>query len=280
MKFHLCSGTKNSFIFLTEDKLNSEDVPLKLRSLNRADLAKVVCKALGSGSDGMVIVKPANLDSGLDFEWDFYNNDGSSAEMCGNASRCLGYYVYKHLGCDKTEIDFKSLAGQIHVKRLDQNLYSVRMPEHQITTLWNSELVENVSVNFCALNTGVPHAVIEVPELDQAKLMTLVKHFRFHKVFGSAGANVSFFTNKNGFYEGVTFERGVEGFTASCGTGVVALALAILKKNPDPNQTPLLSQKGVDIKTPGGLLRVELDFSEKFCWLIGPAGLDEEIEVY
>jgi diaminopimelate epimerase len=276
MKFHLCSGTKNSFIFIDEKKMGSSDFPSALRSLTRSDLAKTVCTKLGSGADGLVIVKTAGADSELDYEWDFYNNDGSSAEMCGNASRCMGYYAFRHLGCQKPDISFKSLAGTIRVKRLGENVFSVRMPNHQSSVLWGSDIIESMEVKFCALNTGVPHAVIEVADLDQNKLLPLVKHFRFHKSFGKAGANVSFFANKNGVYEGITFERGVEGFTASCGTGVVALALSIFNK-PEAKQ---MSQKGVDIKTPGGQLRVELDSTEKFCWLIGPAGLDEEIEVF
>ncbi len=276
MKFHLCSGTKNSFIFIDEKKMESPDFPTELRKLTRSELAKTVCKKLGSGADGLVIVKTATANSQLDYEWDFYNNDGSAAEMCGNASRCMGYYAFKHLGCLKPDISFKSMAGAIQVKRLGDNLYSVRMPEHQISVLWESENINGSEMKFCAINTGVPHAIVEVPDLDQNKLLPLVKHFRFHKLFGKAGANVSFFAIKDGTYEGISFERGVEGFTASCGTGVVALALSILNK-PEVKQ---LRQKDVDIKTPGGRLRVELDSKEKFCWLIGPAGLDEEIEVY
>ena len=88
---------------------------------------------------------------------------------------------------------------------------------------------------------------------------------------------MSFFCKgKDSSYEGVTFERGVEGFTASCGTGAVAMALAVFHRTPPVEN----GMKSLTIKTPGGELQVEWHSPDSFCWLLGPAQLDEIVETY
>ncbi len=276
MKIQLCSATKNTFLFVEETQLQNWQRKSKYSQLTRSELARILCANLGSSADGFVVVKRIPNQVDLDYEWDFFNNDGSSAEMCGNAARCMAYFVTCHLAFQKKEVHFQTLAGPIWVKCLEDKIYSVRMPSHQIKSLWARESIPRLGeVSYCFINTGVPHAVIETTDLNQNTLLPLVNHFRFKESFGPAGANVSFFTKVNEKYEGLTFERGVEGFTASCGTGVVAMALAILAEK---SSMPDFSNE-VSISTPGGQLMVALDPSEKFCWLIGPAGLDEEVEI-
>jgi diaminopimelate epimerase len=276
MKLQVCSGTDNKFIFLKEDDLLSSKWPGSLVYSKRRELAQVICEKLGSEADGLVVVKRAQLNSGLDFEWDFYNKDGSSAEMCGNAARCMAYYVRSIFNFKGNEVAFSSLAGKIRVLYLEDGNFSVRMPEHDIQILWDSDGSSGNDIKFCVINSGVPHVVLEVPNLQSEMLTPLVKEFRHRKLVGPAGANVSFYSRLNGIFEGVTFERGVEGFTASCGTGAVAIALSIFNsRGPVPQ-----GREGVEIQMPGGILKVVLDPTEKFCWLIGPAGLDREIEIY
>lgn len=276
MNIQRCSATKNTFFFVSEDDLHRTDCPAQLQTMSYSSLAQRACQQFGSGADGLVIVKAASPKSNFDYEWDFYNKDGSSAEMCGNAARCMAFYVKTFKGFDKPSVAFKTLAGPVEVKILDAGIFSVKMPAHHIHLLRGREQMGSQEIVYSFINTGVPHAVLEVPTLVKQELLPLVKHFRFHPTFGAAGANVSFYCRTKTGIEGVTFERGVEDFTASCGTGVVAMGLVnFYNEGPSP-----AAQKDIEIQTPGGLLKVTLDESAKFCWLTGPAGLDEEVEFY
>jgi len=274
MKFFKISATENTFFYIDEKELVEKGPKLSINSSDRKKLARLICSNYGSGADGLVIVKSIKNEL-WDFEWDFYNKDGSSAEMCGNASRGMALFVRDYLGFTNKELKFNTIAGPILVKYFDSNFFCVKMPRHQINTLWKNEKVFEQNLSYSFINTGVPHAVIEVLNLKTSELLPIVKHFRFKEEFGKTGANVSFFSVKEGHFEGITFERGVEGFTRSCGTGVVSIALSIFN-NPKFNFKE--DHKKVEITTPGGELMVELKNSDNYCWLTGPAQLTEVVE--
>lgn len=275
MVFRILSATKNSFIFLAESELNQADFPVGLQAQTRSIMAKELCRSMGSGADGLVIVRPGNTS--FDFIWDFYNRDGSSAEMCGNAARCMAYYVKEYCDFQRQELIFQTIAGPVKVRYQPNNLFSVRMPDHQIIQEWmNLPLGKISQIEFCGINTGVPHAVVEVPKLDRNLLSPIIKVLRFHPIFGSGGANVSFYSMADDSMKGITFERGVEDFTASCGTGVTAMAIASALKDP----SKWSSREPILIKTPGGALQVNLEESKSFSWLTGPAVLEEIIDFY
>jgi len=280
MKIFHYSATENTFFFITEEELTARAPLVFKKAMDRKEIASLICAQYGSRADGFVIVKKCLDDSAIDFEWDFYNKDGSSAEMCGNASRCMAFFVRDVLGFKKSVVSFRTLAGVVQVLYLEKqgspSLFRVRMPEHRIQILWQTEKWKEKEVRFCLVNPGVPHAVIRVPSLEKTQLLPLVQHFRFKSEFGAAGANVSFFCESKDGFEGITFERGVEGFTPSCGTGVVSMSIAIFNH---PDYSWPTSSKSVKIRTPGGELEVELDQANTFCWLTGPAILTEVVEV-
>lgn len=276
MKFYKMSATQNTFFFIEESKLIEKNHNFSLEVNDRRTLARTLCSEYGTKADGLVIVK-IKENGACDYAWDFYNKDGSSAEMCGNASRCMALFVRDYLGFSKSQLVFETEAGVIQVQYLENNIFRVKMPRHEIRSSWEIEKKEGQEIPYCFINTGVPHVVIPTMDFRRDSLLPMAKHFRFKKEFGAAGANVSFFReNQNGNFEGVTFERGVENFTQSCGTGVVSMGLAIFHQYPQ-----LFSHgkdKQVTIQTPGGDLSVELKAGEDFCWLIGPAQLVEIIE--
>ena len=276
MILYLCSGTKNSFIITTEEDLINWDSLSSNNKKNRQALAKEFCSIVGSRSDGFVIVKKTPESLLNQFEWDFFNNDGSRAEMCGNAARCVAYFVKNYMGFDKDEFNFQTLSGSVGVKVLGNNYFRVKMPPHKITTLWEEEFINNKSFKYCFINSGVPHAVIELPNFDRLIMDAIIKKMRFYNKFGTAGANISFYSKTDSEISGITYERGVENYTNSCGTGAVAIALSIFSKENKIED----SINRVKIQTPGGELIIELDISKKFCWLMGPAGLEEEIHIY
>lgn len=215
IEFYKMSGTGNDFIIFDGRQAS---VAKKLNSLNRTELTRQICiRSKSVGADGMVIIESS---SEHDFSWDFYNADGSSAEMCGNAARCVGWLV-KTLGHSKSEVTFRTLAGVVSTQVHADESVSVQMPvvgtqliQHQIN-----------SVNGTSVNTGVPHFVIETDAPFDSK-KDLARELRSHVHFGLKGTNVTLFKRLDSKkLESVTFERGVEDFTLACGTGAVAAGL-------------------------------------------------------
>lgn len=241
-------ATGNDFIFLSEEDVHR--IPL-----SRSDLARRLCdRHFGIGADGMVIMSPPEDD--LRFSWDFYNDDGSKAEMCGNATRCAGRWAAQNHGLKRIEL--KTVAGQVNVTEEKDSqgtagpIFASRMTYlHPTSSSLSVSLSSGRTYEVTFVNTGVPHAVVEVDQLeapgDQAELIRLL---RFHTVAGERGANVTFLQKlRPGLLATKTFERGVENFTLSCGTGVLAAAIVGLRVGVE---------RAIELKTPGGRLRVDL----------------------
>ena len=213
----------------------------------------------GLGADGMVFLEK---DKTCDFAWDFYNSDGSSAEMCGNAARAV--CLYASLILKKKKLKFRSRIGEIHavvhsVKKIEVRLPAIK--EEQ----WN-QLVEwkGAKLNYDFVRAGVPHAVVRVPNLDERNhLREFALEIKRQPSFLKQGTNVTFVSllsqNK---VASVTFERGVEDFTLSCGTGAVASAHSVLRGEED---------RPVQVQVPGGTLIVLWKNGQPV--LIGPANI-------
>ena len=193
-------------------------------SLSREQVARLCHRQFGIGADGLMLLVPCT--SGLaDWAWTFYNSDGSDAEMCGNGARCFARYVQRVTGRTQPNLSFESLAGVIQAavqgERVTVRLtapHSLRLDEHVST--------RTGILPVHSLNTGVPHAVVYVPDADQAMVQQLGAEIRYHDHFKPRGTNVNFVQIKGpGFIRVRTYERGVEGETLACGTGVTASAL-------------------------------------------------------
>ena len=159
-----------------------------------------------------------------DWAWEFYNSDGSTGEMCGNGSRCFARFVQKRTGTNR-DFTFETEAGIISAKfrgeRVSVNLTKPRdlQLDQQVPLSIGLQTVHS-------LNTGVPHAVLYVPDADKAMIRQLGPEIRNHPHFAPKGTNVNFVQVLGPSHIRVrTFERGVEGETLACGTGVTASAL-------------------------------------------------------
>ncbi len=175
------------------------------------------------------------------FAWKFYNQDGSVAEMCGNAARCASEFIFMQHHLKK----FILQAGQIEV-------FCQRIKKQQWTCKWKIFYQPAEIKGHFFVNTGVPHLVLNEPP-SEAK----AKRLRKLKYPGPTGSNVT-------FVQGLktrTFERGVEDFTLSCGTG--ALAAALFNHQIKRQAFPM------DILTPGGKLRVDFQFKKSLVVLRG-----------
>ncbi len=246
-------ATGNDFLFLDARQERS------LGKMDRAKLAKILCdRHFGAGADGLVFVETG---ARVALKWDFYNSDGSSAEMCGNASRCMGRWAQKNLAVDA--IEFETAAGVVRAEVKNSHIVS-HLEYLQISFAVISFEAGGRRLQASLVNTGVPHAVFEVARIDEVRqARPIVEALRFHPKTGPHGTNVTFLQKQTSQeFATVTFERGVEDFTLSCGTGVLAAAAVGLH---DSRGTK------AELTTPGGELKVIFGPDWRGASLEGPA---------
>jgi diaminopimelate epimerase len=215
VKFTKMSGAGNDFVLIDN---RTQKIPLA------AALAVRLCdRHRGIGADGLIALKPC-ASGKADWAWDFFNSDGSQGEMCGNGARCLGRFVRRLTG-EQNDFTFETRAGVIAVHfKGDAVTVALTAPRdlrlHQTVSLSAGPVVVH------SLDTGVPHAVLFVPDADRAMVQNLGSEIRHHPHFAPRGTNVNFVQLLGGNTIRVrTYERGVEGETLACGTGVTASAL-------------------------------------------------------
>jgi diaminopimelate epimerase len=246
--FEKLVGAGNDFVFLAQ-----QDLP---EAVSPSKLAKKICnRNSGVGADGLVILHQG--DEKTSFVWDFYNQDGSSAEMCGNAARCCVLYIHQLFGIDECEI--QTLAGTVKGVFTPGHIeVSWSIPSDKMVDL-SIDLESFKTFNGQFINTGVPHFVLT----NQLGDVTLedCQELQKHPKFAPEQTNVTFLdTDENGVYKTKTFERGVKNFTLACGTGVIASAFVLQAKQPADIY---------HLRAPGGKLSVKIDGPH--VTLIGPA---------
>jgi diaminopimelate epimerase len=219
--FTKMTGTGNDFILMDNRQAK---VPKELMPL----LAKAVCERRRSvGADGLILLSPsARVDRQLgkiDFQWDFFNADGSSAEMCGNGGRCAARFALDK-GLAGPKMVFDTLAGPIRAWVIGSVVKLEMVPPFGAYRGLELSAADR-TVRFDGVNTGVPHAVVTVEDLEAAPVVELGRALRFHEHFAPAGTNVNFVAPMGGELWVRTYERGVENETLACGTGAVASAL-------------------------------------------------------
>ena len=225
------SGSGNDFILI--DNRSGE-----ISDSRMVFLARALCRRRVSvGADGLILVGPSDR---ADFKWRFFNSDGSEAEMCGNGGRCVARYAFLR-GLAGKEMTFETLAGPIRAW-VDGARVKIQLTPPQGWSLDQGLSLNQDFQSVDFINTGVPHALVWVEDLEAIDLPTLGPLIRFHPQFQPAGTNVNFVQIKEGGVLSIrTYERGVEGETLACGTGAVAAAsLAYLRHNltpPIPVQT-------------------------------------------
>lgn len=177
-------------------------------------------RALGIGADGVIFLED---DPEYDLRWDFYNADGSPAEMCGNGARCMAAFA-KRIGAAGDAMTFRSLAGPISTTVLPDGNVRVRLTDAPLPERHTLD-VEGTPHTVYAINTGVPHAVLPVEDLEGVDFLRLGAAIRYHPRFAPAGTNVNFIARTEDGIAIRTYERGVEGETLACGTGSVAAGI-------------------------------------------------------
>lgn len=192
--------------------------------LTRAQVARLCHRQFGIGGDGLMLLVPGRPGK-ADWAWQFWNSDGSDAEMCGNGARCFARYVQRITGWREPEVTFETAAGVITAQFEGERVTVTLTPPHGLR-LAESVQTSAGRIEVSSLNTGVPHTVVFVPDADQAMVQQRGRELRFHPHFAPRGTNVNFVQVLGpGHIRVRTYERGVEGETLACGTGVSASAL-------------------------------------------------------
>lgn len=174
------------------------------------DAIRLCNRTEGIGADGFVVLIPSNE---ADFKWLFYNSDGSDAAMCGNATRACAHYAFTN-SLTNSSMNFLTGAGLIE-SNVEGNIVETQLTEPIII---QEEFEEN-GFTWWHIDTGVPHLVTLVEDLNS------YNHELCAKMRYKHNANVNFAKIENGKIYVRTYERGVEGETLACGTGMAACFL-------------------------------------------------------
>jgi diaminopimelate epimerase len=216
LPFVKMSGAGNDFILIDHRRpfIAREAMP---------EFARLVCRRRFSvGADGLILIE--NSDQ-ADFKWLFFNGDGSEAEMCGNGARCAARFAYMQGIAPAHHMLFETMAGIIEASVADVNV-SIRMTAPQKVKLGGKLRLDSETIELHSMDTGVPHVVIFVDDLELVDVGALGSRIRHHPDFMPAGTNVNFVQRlADGTLKMRTYERGVEGETLACGTGATATAL-------------------------------------------------------
>ncbi len=214
LSFTKMNGAGNDFVMLDNRALQ--------HSLDKAAIARICDRHRGVGGDGLIAVEPA--ENGADFKMRYYNADGGEAEMCGNGARCFARFASRVSG-KVGAIQFETLAGVIGAELIGENVrLSMSKPHSYAAPVELLAADEKVHVHF--LNTGVPHAVVFVEDLEKTDIVRLGRALRHHAHFAPKGTNANFIGELPGGGIAIrTYERGVEDETLACGTGLTAAAL-------------------------------------------------------
>lgn len=192
--------------------------------LTREQVARLCHRQRGIGADGVMLLVPC-ASGQADWAWQFWNADGSDAEMCGNGARCFARYIQRATGWTRPSLSVETAAGVVGAEFVrDRVTVTLTTPRG----LRLREVVDTAAgkLEVSSLNTGVPHAVVFVADADRAMVQERGRELRYHPHFGDRGTNVNFVEVQGpGQIRVRTYERGVEGETLACGTGVSASAL-------------------------------------------------------
>jgi len=221
LKFAKMNGSGNDFVLI--DNRAAGIAPELMPAL-----AQGLCaRGRSVGADGLIILEPSDrVDPRLgrvDFRWHFFNADGSSAEMCGNGGRCAARFAADR-GLAGPAMVFDTIAGPI---RAWVDGATVKLEMVPPGGAYRDLVLEGPAgpVELAGINTGVPHAVVAVEDMESTPVRELGRFLRFHQHFAPAGTNVNFVRGADGELWVRTYERGVEDETLACGTGAVASAL-------------------------------------------------------
>ena len=267
MRFTKMQGLGNDYVYINcfEERVDNPS-ELAVRMSNRH---------FGIGSDGLVLIMPSELS---DFRMRMFNADGSESEMCGNATRCIGKYVYEKGLTSKNRITLETLAGEkqltLHTEEGQVKSVTVDMGEpvleaaqipvnsNKTPVIGETIQIENSRFAMTCVSMGNPHGVLFVDNLENYPVIEMGPKFELHEKFPKR-VNAEFVqVLDRKTLKMRVWERG-SGETLACGTGACAtLVAAVLNDKTDRKAT---------VKLLGGDLIIEWDENTNHVLMTGPA---------
>lgn len=236
------SGTGNDFV-MVDNRSGA------LKESDLAALARAACpRGTAVGADGVVLIEPAQAP-GHAYRMRIFNADGSEAEMCGNASRCVAVLAAQ-LGVAGREQVIETIAGTLHATAApDGRSAKVQLSPPGRMKLKKGLRAAGRSRDCYFINTGVPHAVCYVKDVSKVKVRKLGRAIRYHAAFKPKGTNANFVELPgDGAIRLRTYERGVEDETLACGTGAVASAIIAAESEKMSSPITIETQSGEKLK--------------------------------
>ncbi len=276
MKFTKMEGCGNDYIYINcfeETVTNPQQLAITMSE-----------RHFGVGADGIVLIMPSEE---ADFNMRMFNADGSEGEMCGNASRCVGKFVYDRGLTNKTSISLSTLAGikylQLHIKNGVVDTVTVDMGEpifegKKIPTISDKEFVQKEVLSakektfeMTCVSMGNPHAVIMVENIEEFNVAKYGREIEKYEKFPNK-TNVEFIKVEDRQHVKMrVWERGT-GETLACGTGACSSIVAgVLNDMVDRN---------AKVELLGGELQIEWRKEDNHVYMTGPAVTIFEGELY
>ncbi len=276
MRFTKMHGTGNDYIYVDASTVDVQDPSI---------LAKRVSdRHFGVGSDGLVLIMPSTV---ADFRMRMFNADGSESEMCGNASRCIGKYVFDKGLTSKTSVLLETGAGirELQLSLVNGKVGSVCVdmgkpildPASIPVSVFGEQAVyvpvtvDGVVFEVTCVSMGNPHAVLFTTGIDDLDLTKLGPCFENNVLFPNR-VNTEFVEVLSSSHVKMrVWERGA-GETLACGTGACAVLVAGVLRG--------LLQTKATIDLPGGSLTIEWKQDNQHVYLTGEAAFVYEGELY
>ncbi|MFL1011344.1 diaminopimelate epimerase [Flavisericum labens] len=245
--FYKYQGTGNDFVMI--------DNRQQIFDKNDTKRINLLCdRRFGIGADGLILLE--NHDK-YDFKMVYYNADGNESTMCGNGGRCLVAFA-KQLGVIENDCTFEAIDG-LHHATIENGIVNLQMQD--------VDTIEKIK-NHVFLNTGSPHHVQFESGIENFDIKSVGAKIRYGAPYNQEGTNVNFVKKIfDDTYRVRTYERGVEGETLSCGTGVTAVAIAM-------HYIGETEKNLINLNVEGGKLQVRFNVENgtySNVWLIGPA---------
>jgi diaminopimelate epimerase len=238
IEFYKMSGSGNDFIII-----DNRDLSLNVGNL--PDFVRSVCRRqISVGADGLLLIEPSKF---ADFKWQFFNSDGSVAEMCGNAARCVAHLASLQ-GISGKKLSFETIAGIVNAE-VHENVSKVKLTDPSRVILGEKIALEGREFILDIVGTGVPHAVTFMDNLESFDVFDWGRKIRNHQYFQPKGTNANFAAVLGRHKMKVrTYERGVEDETLACGTGAVAAVLAAAERGLVDSPVDTIVQSGETLR--------------------------------
>lgn len=250
MIFYKMEGLGNDYIYLPD---TADMAPEQVRKMSD--------RHFGIGGDGVVLISSSGK---ADFAMRIFNADGSEAEMCGNAIRCVGKLA-ADLGFQKKTVAIETKAGIKTVFLLPDGRVKVDMGEPEIRSIGQEiTLPSHHKITLAVLSMGNPHAVVFVPQITDAMVCGQGPEIENHPLFAHK-TNVEFvrILDRNNIQMRV-WERGA-GETLACGTGACAAVVAAAAHH--------LTERAATVHLRGGDLAIDWDEKTNHIFKTGPANI-------